>query len=112
MVKNIYVGNLDFTVIEDDLRELFRAYGLVETVTLAMDRDTGHSRGFAFVEMQNDMEAAHAIAALNGTVFRGRTLNINESRPKHESLDGKAPVERRRYTREALKIRGHRKHQY
>jgi len=112
MVKNIYVGNLDFAVTENDLRELFRAHGLVESVTLVRDRDSGYSRGFAFVEMPNDMEAAHAVEALNGTEFRQRTLNINESRPKHESLNGIAPAERRGHTRESLKTRDHRKHRY
>jgi cold-inducible RNA-binding protein len=83
-VKNIFVGNLDFNVSEDELRNLFAAYGAVDRVTILTDRDTGRSRGFGFVEMTNAEEGDKAIAALNGTQLSGRTLNVNEARPKAE----------------------------
>jgi RNA recognition motif-containing protein len=81
-MKNIYVGNLDHSSTEDQLQQLFQPYGAVQAVTIVKDRDTGASRGFGFVEMTNDGEAQKAIAALNGTQLGGRTLNINEARPK------------------------------
>ena len=109
-MKNIYVGNLDLAVTEDDLRDMFRAHGIVESVTLVRDRDSGHSRGFAFIEMATDSDAQHAIEALNGTHFRQRTLSINEARPKHELLNGTKPPERRARIREALGTRAHRHH--
>jgi len=87
-VKNIYVGNLAFSVNEDQLRTMFQAYGKVEKVTLVRDRDTGQSRGFGFVEMANDGEADQAIAAINGTDVGGRTLNVNEARPRVERAGG------------------------
>jgi cold-inducible RNA-binding protein len=83
-VKNIFVGNLDFNVSEDELRNLFAAHGAVDRVTILTDRDTGRSRGFGFVEMTNAEEGDKAIAALNGTQLSGRTLNVNEARPKAE----------------------------
>ena len=81
---NIYVGNLPFTITEDDLQEAFAAYGQVSSVSIIKDRDTGQSRGFAFVEMPNDTEAQSAIAALNGQDLKGRTLTVNEARPRTE----------------------------
>jgi cold-inducible RNA-binding protein len=81
-VKNIYVGNLDFGATEDSVRSLFQPYGAIERVSLATDRDTGRSRGFAFVEMTDPGEADRAIEALNGTNLGGRALNVNEARPK------------------------------
>src|SRR5688572_33041399 len=86
-MKNIYVGNLDHGATEDQLQQLFQAHGAVQTVTIVKDRDTGASRGFAFVEMVNDGEADKAIAALNGTQLGGRALNINEARPKAVKRD-------------------------
>jgi cold-inducible RNA-binding protein len=83
-VKNIFVGNLNFNVSEDELRNLFATYGQVDRVTILTDRDTGRSRGFGFVEMTNAEEGDKAIAALNGTQVGGRTLNVNEARPKAE----------------------------
>jgi cold-inducible RNA-binding protein len=88
-VKNIFVGNLNFKTSEDDLRKLFEPYGAVDRVTILTDRDTGRSRGFAFVEMANTDEGDKAIAALNGTQLEGRTLNINEARPKGERSGGR-----------------------
>jgi cold-inducible RNA-binding protein len=81
-VKNIFVGNLDFSATEDSIRSLFQPYGAIERVSVATDRDTGRSRGFAFVEMTDPAEADRAIEALNGTELGGRSLNINEARPK------------------------------
>ena len=81
-MKNIFVGNLDFGATEETVRSLFEAYGAVERVSLMTDRDTGRSRGFAFVEMTDTEEADRAIAALNGANVGGRALNVNEARPK------------------------------
>lgn len=81
-MKNIFVGNLDFAATEAALRSLFEPYGSVERVSLVTDRDTGRSRGFAFVEMTDAAEADRAIAALNGADLDGRALNVNEARPK------------------------------
>jgi cold-inducible RNA-binding protein len=81
-LKNIFVGNLDFGATEETVRSLFEAYGAVERVSLMTDRDTGRSRGFAFVEMTDTEEADRAIAALNGANVGGRALNVNEARPK------------------------------
>ena len=80
----IYVGNLVFTVTVDDVRQLFEPYGDVARVHLPEDRETGRPRGFGFVEMPNDTEAHAAIAGLNGKDVGGRTLNINEARPREE----------------------------
>lgn len=90
-MKNIYVGNLDFGATEDSLRSLFEKYGVVERVNLVTDRDTGRSRGFAFVEMTDSGAADKAIAGLNGTNLGGRALNVNEAKPKTD----RAPRERR-----------------
>jgi cold-inducible RNA-binding protein len=87
-VKNIFVGNLDFNTSEDELRNLFSAYGQVDRVSIMTDRDTGRSRGFGFVEMTNAEDGEKAIAALNGTQIGGRTLNVNEARPKAERAGG------------------------
>jgi RNA recognition motif-containing protein len=88
-MKNIYIGNLDHSTTEDQLRTLFVAHGAVETVTIVKDRDTGQPRGFAFLEMTNDGEAEKAVNALNGTLLGGRTLTVNEARskPAHSSGD-------------------------
>jgi len=86
-VTNIFVGNLDITLTEQQLRDLFAGYGVVETVTLVMDRDTGEPRRMAFVEMTQAAEAQAAIAALDGKILNGRPIRVNEARPKlhHES---------------------------
>lgn len=83
-MKNIFVGNLNFNTSEDELRQLFETYGQVDRVSIMTDRDTGRSRGFAFVEMTNGEDGEKAIAALNGSQLGGRTLNVNEARPKPE----------------------------
>jgi RNA recognition motif-containing protein len=87
-MKNLYVGNLPHSTTEAELRNLFEAHGAVEKITLVTDRDTGRSRGFGFVEMTNASEADAAIAALNGTDLGGRTLTINEAKPKSERPRG------------------------
>jgi RNA recognition motif-containing protein len=81
-MKNIFVGNLDFSATESAVRALFEPYGNVERVSVVTDRDTGRSRGFAFVEMTDGAQADQAIAALNGSDLNGRALNINEARPQ------------------------------
>ena len=88
-MKNIFVGNLDFGTTEASIRALFEAYGNVEKVNLITDRDTGRSRGFAFVEMSDAAEADRAITALNGSNLDGRALNVNEARPKSEGGGGR-----------------------
>ena len=87
-MKNIFVGNLSFGVTEQAVRSMFEAHGTVDRVNIVTDRDTGQPRGFGFVEMSNDAEGNAAIAALNGTDLDGRTLNINEARPKTERSGG------------------------
>jgi cold-inducible RNA-binding protein len=77
-MKNIFVGNLDFSIAEESIQELFEKYGPVERVNLVRDRDTGQPRGFAFVEMNAD----RAIAELNGATLGSRAINVNEARPK------------------------------
>jgi cold-inducible RNA-binding protein len=81
-MKNLYVGNLPHSTTESELRTVFEAHGAVEKVSLVTDRDTGRPRGFAFVEMTNSDEAEKAVAALNGSELGGRTLKINEAKPK------------------------------
>jgi cold-inducible RNA-binding protein len=85
-VKNIFVGNLDFGETEESLRSLFAPYGAVTSVNLITDRDTGRSRGFAFVEMVHSGEADKAITALNGKNVDGHALNVNEARPKADRV--------------------------
>jgi len=87
-LKNIYVGNISFQTSEQDLDAAFSAYGQVERVQIVKDRETGQSRGFAFVEMVNNAEADKAMAALNGADFGGRTLTVNEARPREPRSGG------------------------
>ena len=110
-MKNIFLGNLDVTTTEHQLRELFQSHGTVVTVTIVVDRDAGTPRGFAFVEMADDKEADAAIKALQGTVLNDRQLAVNEARPK-ENQDRSLPTERRDETREPLVTRKHRQHRY
>jgi RNA recognition motif-containing protein len=81
MSKKMYVGNLPFSSTEDDLRDLFSQYGEVQSANIIYDRETGRSRGFGFVEMAED-GADSAMEALNGNEFGGRTLRVNEARPR------------------------------
>jgi RNA recognition motif-containing protein len=87
-LKNIYVGNISFQTSEQDLDAAFSAYGQVDRVQIVKDRDTGQSRGFAFVEMSNNAEADKAMAALNGADIGGRTLTVNEARPREPRQGG------------------------
>ncbi len=82
--KKLYVGNLSHDLDNNDLKETFQAYGDVESAQIIMDRDTGRSKGFGFVEMGNVDQAQAAIDALNGTEVAGRTLTVNEARPQKE----------------------------
>ncbi len=81
-MKNVFVGNMSFEATESGLRSIFEPFGEITRVQLITDRDTGRPRGFGFVEMSNDEEAAKAITALNGTQMDGRALNVNEAKPK------------------------------
>ncbi|MGN6548245.1 MAG: RNA recognition motif domain-containing protein [Aureliella sp.] len=83
-MTNIYVGNLSFRATEDDIRQAFGAYGDVTSVNIIVDRETGRSRGFAFVEMPNADEAAAAIESLNSQEVVGRRITVNEARPRDE----------------------------
>lgn len=87
-MKNIFVGNLSFNTSEEELRQLFEPFGQVDRVSILTDRDTGRSRGFGFVEMANNEEGDKAITALNGSQSGGRTLNVNEARPKSDFRGG------------------------
>src|SRR6516225_10124825 len=88
MAKNIYVGNLVWGCTSDDLYALFQEHGAVKRAQVIMDKETGRSRGFGFVEMNNDAEAQKAIDALNGTDYRGRPLTVNEARPREDRGGG------------------------
>jgi RNA recognition motif-containing protein len=79
---NIFVGNLDYQLTEDNLKTAFQAYGEAESARILTDRDTGRSKGFGFVEMPEKEEALKAIEALNGTELGGKTITVNEARPK------------------------------
>jgi RNA recognition motif-containing protein len=87
-MKNLFVGNMSFQTTAEDLRALFEPFGQLARVHVATDRETGRARGFGFVEMPNDAEAAKAIAALDGKDVGGRNLKVNEARPKSESGGG------------------------
>jgi RNA recognition motif-containing protein len=87
-MMKIFVGNLSYQTTEDELRAAFSAYGAVDRVSVVTDRDTGQPRGFAFVEMANRNEAETAISVLNGSELNGRTLNVNEARPKPQGGSG------------------------
>ena len=89
MGKKLYVGNLTYGVTDATLEQLFAAHGTVESARVVMDRDTGRSKGFGFVEMGGDQEAQAAIAALNGKEVDGRALTVNEARPKTEGGGGR-----------------------
>jgi cold-inducible RNA-binding protein len=87
-MTNLFVGNLSFQTTQDDLQSLFSQYGQVERVNVITDRMTGQPRGFAFVEMSSRSEAESAISALNGTDLQGRTISVNEARPKNDAPYG------------------------
>jgi len=90
-MKSLFVGNMSFQTSEAELRELFAPFGQVTRVHMAMDRETGRARGFAFVEMPNDAEAAAAMTALDGKEVGGRNLKVNEARPKGEGGPPRGP---------------------
>ena len=87
-MSKIYVGNLPFSANEDAVRQLFAQHGTVDSVALINDRDTGQPRGFGFVEMTQNAEAARAIQSLNGHQMDGRSLKVNEAQPKTKSAGG------------------------
>ncbi len=80
----IYVGNLSYSTSEEDIRSAFSPFGTVDSADVIMDRSTGRSKGFGFVEMSNDAEAKAAIEGLNGKDLDGRSLNVNEAKPRTE----------------------------
>ena len=88
MGTKLYVGNLSFSVGDSDLEKLFTAYGSVRSAQVIKDRYSGQSKGFGFVEMGSNQEAQAAIAALNGKEIEGRTLTVNEARPREEGGKG------------------------
>ena len=88
MGKKLYVGNLSYGVTDSDLAKMFEPHGSVQSAQVIMDRDTGRSKGFGFVEMKTEQEAQTAIGALNGKEMEGRTLTVNEARPKPEGGRG------------------------
>lgn len=87
-MKKLYVGNLSFDATEEEVRQMFEPHGVVESARIATDRDSGRSRGFAFIEMASDSEAESAISALNGSQVGGRALIVNEARPKVSGSGG------------------------
>lgn len=89
---NIYVGNLAYSVTEDDLKNAFEAFGKVDRVSIITDKFSGQSKGFGFVEMSGDKDAEQAIKALNGTDLKGRNIKVNEAKPKTDR-----PARRPRY---------------
>ena len=88
-LMNIYVGNLSFDLTEDELRQAFGSYGQVDSVKIIMDRYSGRSKGFAFIEMANDDEGRAAIAEMNGKELKGRPLKVDEARPRNDSPGGR-----------------------
>jgi RNA recognition motif-containing protein len=88
MGRKLYVGNLSYGIGDSDLERIFSAHGTVQSAQVIMDRDTGRSKGFGFVEMGSDAEAQAAVTALNGQEVEGRTLTVNEARPKTEGPRG------------------------
>jgi len=94
MGKKLYVGNLSFGVTDSALEQMFAAHGTVVSAQVIMDRDTGRSKGFGFVEMKSDQEAQAAIAALNGHEVEGRALTVNEARPRPEGGGGRGGRDR------------------
>ncbi|MCC5868872.1 MAG: RNA-binding protein [Gammaproteobacteria bacterium] len=89
---NIYVGNLPYNATEDELRQAFEAFGQVSSVKIIMDRDTGRSKGFGFVEMPTASEGSQAIGSLNGSPMNGRPLRVNEAQPRPDA--GRRPMRR------------------
>ena len=97
---NIFIGNLDYGATEEQLRAAFSVYGTVDSCTIVVDRDTGNSRGFAFVEMASSEQAQTAISALDGSLLGDRKIRVNEARPKNDDNRRK----------DGLRGRDHRRH--
>ena len=89
MASKLYVGNLAYGVTDSDLQTMFAPFGTVQSAQVIMDRDTGRSKGFGFVEMNSDQEAQAAITALNGTESNGRALTVNEAKPREDRGGGR-----------------------
>jgi cold-inducible RNA-binding protein len=96
MARKLYVGNLPYQTVEQDLQELFASAGSVESVNVIRDMATGRARGFAFVEMVSDDDAQNAISTLNNYEYGGRNLTVNEARPKEQGAGAGAGGSRRR----------------
>lgn len=98
---NIYVGNLSYNITEEDLRQTFEAFGQIASVSIIKDKFSGQSKGFGFIEMPVKEEAETAISGMNGKEMKGRTLNVNEARPRSDESRGrsmgKRPGSRSRY---------------
>ena len=94
---NIYIGNMSYDTTEENLRQAFEGFGEVTSVNIIMDRDSGRPKGFAFVEMAKQEEAAAAITGLNGQEMNGRALNVNEAKPRTDSGGGRGGGNRNRY---------------
>ena len=88
MGRKLYVGNLDFSVTDSSLQEMFAPFGTVDSAKIIMDRDSGRSKGFGFVEMSTDKEAQEAISKLNGSQVEGRAITVNEARPQEPRTGG------------------------
>jgi RNA recognition motif-containing protein len=97
MGKKLYVGNLTYGVTDGTLSQMFEPHGSVQSAQVIMDRDTGRSKGFGFVEMGSDGEAQAAITALNGQQVEGRSLTVNEARPRADRADSRGDSGGRRY---------------
>ena len=85
---NIYIGNLPYSISEDELRELFAAHGEVSSANIIMDRDSGRSKGFGFVEMPDKAQGEAAVNAINQTDVQGRSVRVNEARPRNDNRGG------------------------
>ncbi len=87
-MMNIYIGNLPYSISEDELRDLFAAHGEVSSANIIMDRDSGRSKGFGFVEMPDKAQGEAAVNAINQTDVQGRSVRVNEARPRNDNRGG------------------------
>ncbi len=87
-MMNIYIGNLPYSISEDELRELFAAHGEVSSANIIMDRDSGRSKGFGFIEMPDKAQGEAAVNAINQTDVQGRSVRVNEARPRNDNRGG------------------------
>ena len=88
VIMNIYIGNLPYSISEDELRNLFAAHGEVTSANIIMDRDSGRSKGFGFIEMPDNAQGEAAINAINQTDVQDRSVRVNEARPRNDNRDG------------------------